>query len=197
MTEPTPPTVPVAEGADDTVVTEEPGMSAPVPAEAEAVPNIDSTITATGVPCGDTPLSDRDARFRTDQTARMAEYDEALTLARATLRDLSADIIRARALGTAAEVAAAQTAEAAQAARIANLEEAIAHTQILLDSLSPPYCPVESEDDDDPERIARRARIAQREAEAAAEAARLEPDPVRVLAEHNERSPVVAHRDIR
>ena len=127
MTEPTPP---VAEGADETVVTVEPGMSAPVPAQAEAIPNIASTITASGVPCGDTPLSDRDEQFRTDQTARLAEYGKALTLARVTIRDLSADIIRARALGTAAEVAAAQAAETAQAARIANLEEGIAHTQI-------------------------------------------------------------------
>ena len=49
----------------------------------------------------------------------------------------------------------------------------------------------------DPDRIARRERIAQRETDAAAEAARVEPDPVRDLAEQNERSLVIAHREIR
>lgn len=66
----------------------------------------------------------------------------------------------------------------------------------MLDCPSPPYCLVESEDGDDPKGNARRQRIAPREAEAAAEAARLEPDPVRDLAEHNERGLVVAHREI-
>ena len=126
MTEPTPSPVPVAEGEDATVVTVEPGMSAPAPAQ--AVQNIDSITSATGVPIGDTPLSDRDERFRTAQTARLPQYGVALTDARATLRDLIADTIRAKALCTVAEVAAAEAAEAAQAERIAGLESAIVQT---------------------------------------------------------------------
>ncbi|CAL8461064.1 g595 [Coccomyxa elongata] len=193
MTELTPPTVPVVEGEIEADVTEEPGAEAPP--SAQAVQNIDSENAVSGVPLGDTPLSDPDEQFRTVQTARLAEFGGALRLAKITARDLVAETIRARALATDAEVTVAVAAEELQARRIANLEQAITDTQSLLDTLPAPS-PIDFEDADDPETIARRQRIAAREAEAEEEAARLEPDPTRDLAEHNARLLVGVQRTL-